>query len=96
MPAGAGMKILWDDGHPSQWSARDLRIQCRCAACRHELTGEQLLKPEAVSQDITIQKADIVGRYALGFHFSDGHNSGIYTFDALRKECPCCRQKKES
>jgi DUF971 family protein len=30
-----------------------------------------------------------VGRYALGFLWGDGHNSGIYTWDYLRKMCPC-------
>jgi DUF971 family protein len=30
-----------------------------------------------------------VGRYALGFDFSDGHNTGIYPFEVLRDLCRC-------
>jgi DUF971 family protein len=34
-----------------------------------------------------------VGRYALAFEFSDGHQTGIYHFDLLRQLCECesCR-----
>jgi len=35
------------------------------------------------------QKAELVGRYALQIYWSDGHSSGIYTFDYLRGLCPC-------
>jgi DUF971 family protein len=30
-----------------------------------------------------------VGRYAIRFHWSDGHSTGIYTFEHLRELCPC-------
>jgi DUF971 family protein len=30
-----------------------------------------------------------VGRYAIRFHWSDGHSTGIYTFEQLRELCPC-------
>jgi DUF971 family protein len=30
-----------------------------------------------------------VGNYALRFRWSDGHDTGIYTFDFLRRLCPC-------
>jgi len=34
-----------------------------------------------------------VGNYAIGFKWGDGHDTGIYTFEYLRKICPChgCR-----
>jgi DUF971 family protein len=32
---------------------------------------------------------DSVGRYAIRFHWSDGHSTGIYTFEHLRELCPC-------
>lgn len=84
-PGGTGMKIIWDDGRENDYSARDLRLNCHCAACRHEVTGEILLKPESIPAHLTIEKAEIIGQYALGFHFSDGHSTGIYTFDFLRE-----------
>lgn len=77
---GAGMKITWPDGRVGDFSAAYLRRHCRCAACQHELTGEKLLDPATIPDSLTIQKADILGRYALAFHFSDGHSTGIFTF----------------
>jgi len=42
-------------------------------------------------------KAELVGRYALQIYWSDGHSSGIYTFDYLRNLCPCtdCEAARE-
>lgn len=83
MTGGAGMKIKWPDGQERQYPAFFLRDNCRCAACQHELTGERLLNSASIPADIRIEKAEIIGQYALGFHFSDGHSTGIYTFDFL-------------
>ena len=33
--------------------------------------------------------AAAVGNYAIQVEFSDGHATGIYSFDALREMCPC-------
>jgi len=90
------MKLSWSDGHESQYEARMLRENCRCAACRNELTGEKLLKPETLPKEIKILKSEILGNYALGFLFSDGHSTGIYTFEYLRKICPCCHSESMS
>ncbi len=85
-------RIRWDDGHVSEFGVRYLRQQCRCAACRDEFTGAPLLDPESVPADLTSARAALVGNYALSFQFSDGHGSGIYTFEALRAICPCCKK----
>lgn len=82
------MRIIWSDGKDCRLAAPALRDACQCAACRNELTGERLLPEGSVSPDIRIVKSDIVGNYALGFHFSDGHSTGIYTFEMLRRLCP--------
>jgi DUF971 family protein len=41
--------------------------------------------------------AEAVGNYAVRIHWSDGHNSGIYSWEHLRKICPCaeCRAAAE-
>jgi len=83
------MKLTWGDGHESHYAARYLRENCRCAACQHEITGEKLLRPEDLPAEMAILKSEVVGQYALAFTFSDHHSSGIYTFDYLRKICPC-------
>ena len=40
-------------------------------------------------------KAEAVGKYAIRFTWSDGHEHGIYSWDFLRDICPCaeCRAK---
>ena len=81
---GAGMKLTWPDGRVSDLSAAFLRRNCRCATCVHELTGEKLLDPASVPDDLTITNAQILGHYALSFVFSDGHSTGIYTWEWLR------------
>ena len=83
------LRILWDDGHKSEYSFRFLRQNCPCAVCRDEWTGERLVDPETVPENLVAARADVVGNYALSFGFSDGHGTGIFSFEALRKLCRC-------
>ena len=76
--------IHWNDGKQAALKTFDLRINCPCAQCVDELTGVRRLDPASVSKDIWPQEISPVGRYALNFKWSDGHSSGIYTFDQLR------------
>lgn len=82
-------KIGWEDGHVSIYTFRYLRQNCGCAGCRNEMTGERILNPESISQDLKASKVDLVGKYALHFTFSDHHETGIYPFSLLRAICPC-------
>ena len=86
-------KIRWEDGHVSNYTFRYIRQNCGCAGCRSELTGEPILDPDSIPQDLKGLKADLVGNYALIFNFSDNHSTGIYPFKVLREICPCdeCR-----
>lgn len=86
----SGLKIRWSDGHESQYTPAQMRANCRCAACVNELTGERTFAPESIPQDLKLLEARVVGNYALGFSFSDGHGTGIYAFEHLRKICFCC------
>ncbi|MDQ7006014.1 MAG: DUF971 domain-containing protein [Acidobacteriota bacterium] len=76
--------IVWSDGREDFFPARDLRISCPCAECVDEITGERRLDPESVPADLRVERWEAVGRYALRFHFSDGHATGIFTFEVLR------------
>jgi ATP-binding protein involved in chromosome partitioning len=49
------------------------------------MTGVRRLDPNAIAKDVWPQNISPVGRYALHFQWSDGHGSGIYTFEHLRK-----------
>lgn len=78
------IQMVWRDGVQAVFVARDLRLVCPCAMCVSEVTGERLLKPDAVPADVHPLKIHPVGRYAIRIDWSDGHNTGIYSFESLR------------
>jgi ATP-binding protein involved in chromosome partitioning len=82
--ADGALLLRWADGAEQRLPARDLRLACQCAQCRDEMTGARLLEPERVPLDIALTRVWSVGNYALGMAFSDGHDTGIHTFEALR------------
>ena len=86
---GEGITIRWQDGHASTYGARYLRGLCPCAQCVSETTGQRLVFEEHIGPDLAIDAARTVGNYALHFDFNDGHTTGIYSFDYLRRICPC-------
>lgn len=75
--------LRWTDGAEQVLADRDLRLACQCAQCREEMSGKRLLNPNDVPLDIRLTRVWSVGNYALGMAFSDGHDTGIYTFKAL-------------
>lgn len=77
--------IKWSDDAETSYQAAQLRRDCPCAGCINEWTGEKMLKDENVAEDISFLQTSVVGRYALNFRFSDGHDTGIFTFQYLRK-----------
>ena len=81
----AEISIVWSDDAETKYNAADLRRNCPCAGCVNEWTGEKMLKDETVSDEMIFSHISVVGRYALNFHFSDGHETGIFTFPYLRK-----------
>jgi DUF971 family protein len=81
------VSIKWSDYTETKYSAAQLRRSCPCAGCVNEWTGEKILEDERVTDDLTFSSISIVGRYALNFHFSDGHDTGIFSFKYL-KELP--------
>lgn len=93
---GEGVEIAWSDGHTSRYDFPYLREHCPCALCNDErekkdkLSGKTggaalpMFKPRA-----TARSAKAVGNYAIHIEFSDGHSTGIYSFDHLRQICPC-------
>lgn len=82
---GKRLRIVWKDGEVSEYQPRTLRLICPCATCVEEMTGRLLLDPATVPQDIYPMEIRYVGRYALRFDWSDGHSTGIYPFDLLRR-----------
>ena len=79
------ISIVWSDETENKYTAAELRRACPCAGCVNEWTGEKTLRDEAISEDLSFSHVTVVGRYALNFHFSDGHETGIFSFEYLRK-----------
>jgi DUF971 family protein len=84
------LRIVWSDARVSEYGVRELRDACPCATCREKRTQPQLavllpvLKPgEAAPLRIVGMKP--VGNYAYSIAFSDGHDTGIYSFERLRE-----------
>jgi len=83
--------ITWDEGHVARWPARQLRLACPCAMCKEEMTGRPLLDPATVPEDVAAAAIALVGSYAIRITWTDGHDSGIYTYVWLHEHCPCER-----
>ena len=93
------MDIEWKDGHRSHYPFPFLRDACPCALCDDERgkSGRQpgespKLAPGALpmfKEAARPLSADGVGKYAIKFHWNDGHELGIYSWQFLRDVCPC-------
>jgi ATP-binding protein involved in chromosome partitioning len=94
--ANGVITILWSDGHASRYDPRDLRLACRCAACVDEWSHKSLVQPDRVPMDVKPRTIDVVGNYALHIDWSDGHNTGLYTYTYLKEVCACeeCKKKR--
>lgn len=81
-----GIQITWQDGKRFLYPSAFLRQRCPCAVCR-ETPGHA--SPQPIPKGpVSIKSAHPIGRYAIQFVFSDGHDTGIYSFEYLRKIAP--------
>jgi len=97
---GTGVDITWADGHSSHYEFAYLRDECPCATCNDAREKKAALgdvpSPFQSSPALPMfkpkpraQAATVVGNYAVQLSFSDGHSTGIYSYDHLRNICPC-------
>jgi ATP-binding protein involved in chromosome partitioning len=84
-----GLVFEWQAGGPETfYPARPLRLACPCAGCVEEMSGRPLLDPAKVPADVRPVSISLVGAYGLRILWSDGHGTGIYTFERLRGAVP--------
>jgi DUF971 family protein len=81
--------VTWNDGHFGAYPSWYLRERCPCASCIDEMSGIRRIEPGSIPSTLERVGVAAVGNYALSFSWSDGHSTGIYTFDYLREICPC-------
>ena len=104
---GTGVDITWADGHASHYDFAYLREECPCATCNDEREKKQAFKsvaPGFASSPVLpmfkpkpgAKAATQVGSYAIQISFSDGHSTGIYSYDHLRNICPCAKCAKRT
>lgn len=97
--SGAGVDIVWSDGHRSHYAFAYLREECPCAMCddqRRKKAAAPVQSAVMASSVLPMYKpkakaraAKPLGNYALQIDFTDGHSTGIYSYDFLRTICPC-------
>lgn len=89
-----GLSIWWSDGSRRDYSASELRNGCPCATCREKeraKSNEQAAgRPKGLPiltaaelKPLHIVRMLPIGNYAYSVAFTDGHDSGIFTFDLL-------------
>ena len=97
MPVGlqrtpSGLQIEWSNGQTGEYSSQQLRDGCPCATCREKHGPQEPPQSTPMSlpvlslaeaQPLRIESMQPVGNYAYNIAFSDGHDSGIYTFEYL-------------
>lgn len=85
------LRIVWNDGQTREYPVRELREKCPCATCRERRTAPPppaTMLPvlsSAEAQPLRIVAMHPTGRYAYSIHFSDGHDTGIFTLESLRE-----------
>ncbi len=79
------LEITWGDTVSRRYDAKRLRCECGCAGCVDERTGVRTLDVKAVPDNIAIMNMELVGNYAVKFSFSDGHDTGIYSWNRLHR-----------
>ena len=81
--AAQELRAEFDDGATGSVSFRQLRENSPSAEVQGHGSGPKPPQPP-VPEDITVLKAEPVGRYAVRLFFSDGHSSGLYTWQQIR------------
>ena len=78
--------VEYDDGAVCEFPLPELRAACPCAECRGKRErGESLEPPSGRSGELRIDNAELTGAWGLSITWNDGHATGIFPFEALRR-----------
>lgn len=79
------LELTWDENQVDRLSYLLLRGECPCASCRDEWTGARIIDLSKIAKDIRLDGMEPVGSYAVRLGWSDGHSSGLYTWETLQR-----------
>jgi DUF971 family protein len=86
---GTELAVKWDDGAEDFIALEKLRRACPCAGCKGEvdILGNLYINPALplTAKSFEFVKMLSVGGYAIQPVWADGHNTGIYSFEYLRR-----------
>jgi DUF971 family protein len=85
---GNELAIQWNDASESYFDLERLRRACPCAACGGEPDVLGNISRPSVSytaDSFQLANFNIIGGYALQLRWGDGHDTGLYSFQYLRK-----------
>ncbi len=75
------LEIAFDDGQKFKLSSEYLRVLSPSAEVRGHGAGQEVL--QTGKKSVSIQAVEPVGNYAVKLVFSDGHDTGLYSWDYL-------------
>jgi DUF971 family protein len=78
-------RVGWSDNSEVEITFHRLRCACPCAGCIDEMTGIKILNEASVPADIAPVQLAYSGNYAMKVTWSDGHNTGLYSWEFLQK-----------
>jgi DUF971 family protein len=86
---GSELAVKWDDGAEDFIALEKLRRACPCAGCKGEvdILGNLFKNPALplTAKAFELVKFMSVGGYAIQPVWADGHNTGLYSFEYLRR-----------
>lgn len=77
------LELVWSPVRTDRLPFRIVREYCPCATCIDEITGKRILDVSRIPDDIHPTSMSFVGNYAVKIVWSDGHSTGLYTWDRL-------------
>lgn len=88
------LEIIWSDNKVCRYPLGHLREACPCVECRggHQYMGAKYDPTDILkltpARSYKIEDLQLVGNYAIQPLWDDGHSTGIYSWDFLRRVCP--------
>lgn len=79
------LEVTWTDDKSVSFPFRFLRGRCPCASCVNENTGQRTFDVEQADENVKPVGMEMSGNYAFKIQWSDEHNTGLFTWEYLRK-----------